>query len=142
NRSVFKGEEPLQQQLQPKLWTKPYILLIFANLFTFMSFQMLVPTLPPRAQDLGATRIEIGLVTTLFSVSAILCRPFIGFLRLSETRKKLALIGAFALFLVTVMYPLFQVVFIFLLFRFIHGAAWGWSTTTIGTSVSDLVPRS
>lgn len=103
---------------------------------------MLVPTLPPRAQDLGATGIEIGLVTTLFSVSAILCRPFIGFLLLSETRKKLALIGAFALFLVTVMYPLFQVVFIFLLFRFIHGAAWGWSTTTIGTSVSDLVPRS
>lgn len=132
----------LRQQPQPKLWTKSFIFLILANLFTFMSFQMTIPILPPRVQDLGGVGIEIGLVTTLFSVSAILCRPFIGFILLSQTRKKLAIGGSLALLLTTAAYPLLHVVTILLLFRFIHGAAWGWSSTTNGTSASDLVPRS
>ena len=124
------------------LWTKSFIMLMVGNLFVFMSFQMLIPTLPPYIQSLGASGLEIGLVTSLFSIGAILIRPFIGFMLEYKTRKPLVLIGVVLLLLITVIYPLSQVVVIFLLFRFVHGLAWGWSTTVNGTAAVDVVPNS
>lgn len=124
------------------LWTKSFIMLMVGNLFVFMSFQMLIPTLPPYIKSLGASGLEIGLVTTLFSIGAVLSRPFIGFMLEYKARKPLVLIGALALLLITIIYPLSQVVVIFLLFRFVHGLAWGWSTTVNGTAAVDVVPNS
>jgi predicted MFS family arabinose efflux permease len=124
------------------LWTKSFIMLMIGNLFVFMSFQMLIPTLPPYIKSLGASGLEIGLVTTLFSVGAVLSRPFIGFMLEYKTRKPLVLIGAAALLLITFIYPISQIVVIFLLFRFVHGLAWGWSTTVNGTAAVDVVPNS
>nr|WP_262370903.1 MFS transporter [Rossellomorea vietnamensis] len=117
-------------------------MLMVGNLFVFMSFQMLIPTLPPYIKSLGASGLEIGLVTTLFSIGAVLSRPFIGFMLEYKTRKPLVLIGALSLLLITIIYPLSQIVVIFLLFRFVHGLAWGWSTTVNGTAAVDVVPNS
>ena len=113
-----------------------------ANLFIFMSFQMLIPTLPPYIKSIGASGTEIGLVTALFSIGAVLSRPFIGFMLEYRTRKPLVLIGALMLLLITFLYPLSQVVIIFLAFRLLHGLAWGWSTTVNGTAAVDVVPNS
>lgn len=124
------------------LWTKSFIMLMIGNLFVFMSFQMLIPTLPPYIKSIGASGIEIGLVTTLFSIGAVLSRPFIGFLLQYKTRKNLVLIGAISLLLITMFYPLSQIIVIFLLFRLVHGLAWGWSTTVNGTAAVDIVPNS
>lgn len=115
---------------------------MIGNLFVFMSFQMLIPTLPPYIKSIGASGIEIGLVTTLFSIGAVLSRPFIGFLLQYKTRKNLVLIGAISLLLITMFYPLSQIIVIFLLFRLVHGLAWGWSTTVNGTAAVDIVPNS
>lgn len=128
--------------MKETLWTKSFIMLMVGNLFVFMSFQMLIPTLPPYIKSLGASGLEIGLVTTLFSVGAVLSRPFIGYMLEYKTRKPLVLIGALSLLLITVIYPLSQIVVIFLLFRFVHGLAWGWSTTVNGTAAVDVVPNS
>lgn len=129
-------------QKKEVLWTKSFIMLMVGNLFVFMSFQMLIPTLPPYIKSLGASGLEIGLVTALFSIGAVLSRPFIGYMLEYRARKPLVLIGAVALLAVTVIYPLSQVVVIFLVFRFIHGLAWGWSTTVNGTAAVDVIPRS
>ncbi|MCM3573577.1 MFS transporter [Mesobacillus subterraneus] len=112
------------------------------NLFIFMSFQMLIPTLPPYIKSIGASGTEIGLVTALFSIGAVLSRPFIGFMLEYKARGPLVLIGAVLLLLITFLYPLSQVVVIFLAIRLIHGLAWGWSTTVNGTAAVDLVPNS
>ncbi|WP_175989581.1 MFS transporter [Bacillus sp. Marseille-Q1617] len=117
-------------------------MLMVGNLFVFMSFQMLIPTLPPYIKSLGASGLEIGLVTTLFSIGAVLSRPFIGFMLEYKDRKPLVIIGVVSLLLVTVIYPLSSIVVIFLLFRFVHGLAWGWSTTVNGTAAVDVVPKS
>ena len=129
-------------QKKEVLWTKSFIMLMVGNLFVFMSFQMLIPTLPPYIKSLGASGLEIGLVTALFSIGAVLSRPFIGYMLEYRARKPLVLIGALALLAVTVIYPLSQIVVIFLMFRFVHGLAWGWSTTVNGTAAVDVIPRS
>ncbi|WP_415817258.1 MFS transporter [Mesobacillus thioparans] len=112
------------------------------NLFVFMSFQMLIPTLPPYIKSIGANGTEIGLVTALFSIGAVLSRPFIGFMLEYKHRRPLVLIGAVMLLLITFLYPLSQVVIIFLAFRLLHGLAWGWSTTVNGTAAVDVIPNS
>ncbi|MEH6986555.1 MFS transporter [Cytobacillus firmus] len=132
----------LEKAAKETLWTKSFIMLMVGNLFIFMSFQMLIPTLPPYIKSIGATGLEIGLVTALFSIGAVLSRPFIGFMLEYKARKQLVLIGAAALLAITIIYPLSSVVMIFLLFRFIHGLAWGWSTTVNGTAAVDVVPNS
>jgi predicted MFS family arabinose efflux permease len=124
------------------LWTKSFIMLMLGNLFVFMSFTMLIPTLPPYIKSIGATGLEIGLVTTLFSIGAVMSRPFIGFLLEYKARKPLVLIGAVLLLAITLIYPISQVVVIFLLFRFAHGLVWGWSTTVNGTAAVDIIPNS
>ncbi|WP_285879817.1 MFS transporter [Neobacillus mesonae] len=117
-------------------------MLMVGNLFVFMSFQMLLPILPPYIQSLGASGIEIGLVTALFSIGAVLSRPFIGFMLEYRKRKAMVLIGAAMLLFITVLYPISQIIVIFLLFRFLHGLAWGWSTTVNGTAAADTIPNS
>lgn len=125
-----------------RLWTKSFIMLMMGNLFVFMSFQMLIPTFPPYIKSIGASGLEIGLVTALFSIGAVMIRPFIGFMLEYKARKPLVLIGAILLFLITFIYPMSQLVMIFLFFRFLHGLAWGWSTTVNGTAAVDIVPNS
>ncbi|MDX8365271.1 MFS transporter [Cytobacillus sp. IB215665] len=130
----MKAKEPL--------WTKSYIMLMLGNLFVFMSFQMLIPTLPPYIKSIGASGLEIGLVTALFSIGAVLSRPFIGYMLEYKERKSLVIIGVISLLIVTLLYPVSQLVVLFLVFRFLHGLAWGWSTTVNGTVASDIVPSS
>lgn len=134
----MKNESEL---IRSKLWTKSFTLLVLANLFVFMSFQMLIPTLPPYVKALGASGFEIGMVTMVFSIGAVLIRPFIGYLLEFSQRRWLILIGAIGLLGVTILYPLTQIVFVLLLFRFIHGFMWGWSSTVNGTAAVDLVPN-
>lgn len=124
------------------LWTKSFTMLIIANLFVFMSFQMLFPVSPAYLKSLGASGFEIGLVTALFSAGAIIIRPFIGYLLEFKARRALILIGSAALLLTTILYPLTQLVMIFLIFRLMHGLAWGWSSTVNGTAAVDIVPSS
>ncbi len=129
-------------QTKEPLWTSSFIKLMVGNLFVFMSFQMLIPTLPPYIKSIGANGTEIGLVTALFSIGAVLSRPFIGFMLEYKHRRPLVLIGAVMLLLITFLYPLSQVVIIFLAVRLLHGLAWGWSTTVNGTAAVDVIPNS
>lgn len=103
---------------------------------------MLIPTLPPYIKSIGASGLEIGLVTALFSVGAVLIRPFIGYMLEYKHRKPLVLIGAVILLVITILYPISRIVMIFLLIRFVHGLAWGWSTTVNGTAAVDVIPFS
>ncbi|GIN84238.1 hypothetical protein J6TS2_06240 [Heyndrickxia sporothermodurans] len=123
------------------LWTKSFTLLVIANLFVFMGFQMLIPTIPPYIQSLGASGFEIGLATSLFSIGAVIIRPFIGYFLEYKERRALVIIGAVGLLLFTVVYPISQLVFIFLFIRLLHGIGWGWSTTVNGTAAVDIVPN-
>jgi predicted MFS family arabinose efflux permease len=118
------------------------MMLMFGNLFVFMSFQMLLPTLPPYIKSIGATGMEIGLVTALFSAGAVLIRPFIGYMLEYKHRKSLVLIGAVILLAITILYPISRIVMVFLFIRFVHGLAWGWSTTVNGTAAVDVIPFS
>ena len=56
-------------------------------------------------------------------------------------RKRLALFASTALLIITLVYPIFSVVWFFLFFRFLHDLAWGISTTTNSTLVVDAIQK-
>jgi predicted MFS family arabinose efflux permease len=96
--------------------------------------------MPAQAKAIGASDVQIGLVTTLFAISAIIARPFIGFILESSSRKWLVVFGAVALLILTITYSLSSIIIYFLAIRFIHGIVWGLSTTVNGTVAVEQVP--
>lgn len=82
-----------------------------------------------------------GLIITLFSISAMLARPFSG--KLSDTigRKKVMVIGILIGGLVTLLYPLFGIVSIFLFLRFMHGFSAGFAPTGATALITDVLPQ-
>ncbi|WP_312111514.1 MFS transporter [Brevibacillus reuszeri] len=80
------------------------------------------------------------LVISLFTVSALLVRPFTGKALDTIGRKPVLLLGL-AIFLLAVSGYYWMVsVALVLAIRFIHGIGWGIVTTTYGTIASDIIP--
>ncbi|WP_017755487.1 MFS transporter [Calidifontibacillus oryziterrae] len=125
-----------------KLWTKDFIILSLSNLFLFFGFQMLLPTLPIYVKELGGRDTTVGLVIGIFTISALLIRPFSGAFLDTFGRKLFLLIGLLICLIAIGTYVLATTVFLLLLIRIIHGFGWGVSTTTFGTVASDIIPAS
>ncbi|MFJ7953745.1 MFS transporter [Lysinibacillus sp. NPDC096418] len=123
------------------LFSKSFFLLFVSNFFIFIGFEMIIPILPAHLASLGASTLQIGLVTSLFTLGAVIIRPFVGYYLINGQRKILALFASSALLIITLFYPIVSYVWIFLLFRFLHGLVWGVSTTTNSTLVVDVIPK-
>ncbi|WP_408007960.1 hypothetical protein ACJROX_25185 [Pseudalkalibacillus sp. A8] len=63
---------------ETSLWTNDFILTSLSNLFLFFSYHMLTPTLPVYVVKMGGDKFEAGLVIGLFTITALLIRPFAG----------------------------------------------------------------
>lgn len=61
-----------------KIWTKDFILICLANFFIFLGFQMTLPTVPLFVEHLGGSEQSIGIITGIFTFSALLLRPYVG----------------------------------------------------------------
>lgn len=102
---------------------------------------MLLPILPAYLLSMNASSIQVGLMTTLFTLGAVLIRPFVGYYLIDNQRKSLAIIASAALMIITMLYPFLHIIWLLLLLRLFHGAAWGVSTTANSTIVVDLIPK-
>lgn len=122
------------------LWTKEFVILALSNFMLFVAFQMLIPTLPVYITDKGGDQLAVGLVVSLFTVSALLVRPFTG-KALDTMGRRPVLLSGLAIFLLAVFgYYWMASVALVLALRFVHGIGWGIVTTTYGTIVSDIIP--
>ena len=110
-----------------KLWTKDFLGTCFSSLFLFLTFYMLMTTLPVYVIDgLKGKPEEIGLVATVFLISSVLCRPFTGKWLDDLGRKKILFISLSLFLAATVMYFGAQSLFLLLALRFLHGIGSVW----------------
>jgi MFS family permease len=127
--------------LPDKLWTPNYILLTVGSFFLSLSFYLLIPTLPVfLTEALGAPKSYVGWIIATFTLAALLVRPFAGFAIDTWGRKLFLLISVFLFALLFAVHAYIQVFAGFLLIRFLHGLAWGISTTTNSTLAIDIIP--
>ncbi|GIP32043.1 MFS transporter [Paenibacillus sp. J2TS4] len=124
-----------------RIFNKSFLFLFISNFLVFIGFEMLLPILPAYLLSMNASSIQVGLVTTLFTIGAVLIRPFAGYYLIDNQRKGLAIIASAALMIITFLYPFLNIIWLFLLLRLFHGAAWGVSTTANSTIVVDLIPK-
>ncbi|MFJ7685042.1 MFS transporter [Peribacillus butanolivorans] len=124
-----------------RIFNKSFLFLFISNFLVFIGFEMLLPILPAYLLSMNASSIQVGLVTSLFTIGAVLIRPFVGYYLIDNQRKSLAISASAALVIITMLYPFLNIIWLFLLLRLFHGAAWGVSTTANSTIVVDLIPK-
>ncbi|MBO1581319.1 MFS transporter [Bacillus sp. XF8] len=124
-----------------KIFNRSFICLFLSNFFVFIGFEMVLPILPAYLISVNANSIQVGLVTTLFTIGAVCIRPLIGYYLIDKKGKSLAIGASVALMIVTLIYPFLNVVWLFLLIRIFHGVAWGVSTTANSTMAVELIPK-
>ncbi len=125
-----------------KIWTKDFILIVCANFFIFLGFQMTLPTIPLFVEKLGGNDQLIGFVVGIFTISALLLRPFSGNWLETKGRGFVYLTGLIIFVLSVGSYGFFTSITMLFFIRVIQGAGWGFSTTASGTIATDLIPPS
>lgn len=128
-------------QSRTRIWTKDFLMIVIANLFIFLAFQMTIPTLPLYVREIGASERFIGLVVGIFTFSALLVRPKAGQWIDSKGRAPVFLIGLVILALSIYSLAVSFTILVLLVVRIVQGVGWGLSNTASGTVASDLVPR-
>jgi MFS family permease len=124
-----------------KLWTRPFIQLTISMFFLFTGFYLLLPTLPLFIKQLGGNESQIGLIVGIFTISAVIFRPIIGGLLDRYGRKPFMVWGVLLFVLSVGSYHWVSGILLLIGLRLLHGMSWALSTTSVGTSVTDLIPR-
>lgn len=125
---------------QGSLWTRDFVLICLSNLTIFLGLQVLLPTLPIYVEFLGGDEAMAGLVIGVFTISAVLIRPFVGMALDVYGRKIIYLSGLLLFLLSSLAYNWAPTVIMLLAIRFIQGFGWGAASTSGGTIASDIIP--
>ncbi|MDT8717599.1 MFS transporter [Clostridium sp. 19966] len=128
------------ENTKENLWSKSYIFILLANLFIYLSFYLLVPTLPTYAKQTGGSAIEASLVVSIFSITALSFRFLVGKASRKFGHVRVILMAAAVLALTTFSYIFIPIIGIILV-RIIQGAGWGMASTTVASLVSEIVPE-
>jgi predicted MFS family arabinose efflux permease len=125
---------------QPVLWTRDFILVFMSNLLLFFSFYLLIPVLPfYLMRNLGTSGSVAGIVLSLYTLSALLIRPFSGFMVDMFKRKPLYLICYGLFCAIFAGYVVATTLVLFVVLRILHGFAFGISTVSGSTVAVDLM---
>lgn len=128
---------------KPKLWTKDFINISLSNFFLFLTFYILLVTLPIFAlQEFNSNASQAGLMTTVFLFSAIVSRPLAGQMLERGSNKKVLLTALIIFAAASLLYFFPKTVVGFLVIRLLHGVGFGMATTAVGAIVADLIPNS
>jgi len=128
---------------QDKLWNRNYCKVMAANFTLFFAFYVLTPLLPLYlSEHFGATKDVIGLVLSGYTITALLVRPFSGFVVDTFPRKTVLMVcfSAFAIFFAG--YLAASSLLLFTIVRTLHGGPFGALTVANSTVAIDVLPSS
>ena len=126
-----------------QLWNKNYCKVMAANFSLFFAFYVLTPLLPLYlSEHFGATKDVIGLVLSGYTVTALVMRPFSGFMVDSFPRKTVLMVSFVAFSIFFAGYLAASSLLLFTIVRTLHGAPFGALTVANSTVAIDVLPSS
>ena len=128
---------------QDKLWNRNYCKVMAANFALFFAFYVLTPLLPLYlSEHFGATKDVIGLVLSGYTITALVVRPFSGYVVDTFPRKTVLMVcfSAFAIFFAG--YLAASSLLLFTIVRTLHGGPFGALTVANSTVAIDVLPSS
>jgi MFS family permease len=117
---------------------RQFWLLCISSALFFGSFNMMIPELPSYLESLGGGEYK-GLIISLFTVTALISRPFSGKLTDTIGRIPVMIFGAAIGVIAAVLYPIMATVSGFFVLRLFHGLSTGFKPTATAAFVSDVV---
>lgn len=100
---------------------------------------MIIPELPEYLTQLGGADYK-GLIISLFTITAMISRPFSGKLADTIGRVPVMIFGAVVCLICSLLYPVVSSLFAFFLLRFVHGFSTGFTPTGNTAYLSDIIP--
>lgn len=136
----------MNQQPLEKLWTPDFVKIILINFFVFLNHLMIVATFPFFVSWLGYSETTSGLCAVGFSLVAVICRPFVGWMLDNGKRKKILFVGIVGMGLMPMGYLLVYTaassIALALICRMMHGLSLACSNTSTSTITTDILPKS
>ena len=126
-----------------RLWNTNYCRVMIANFSLFFAFYLLTPLLPLYlVERFEATKDIVGLVLSGYTLTALMARPFSGFLVDSFPRKRVLMVCFFFFFIFFGGYLGASSLLLFTIVRTLHGAPFGALTVANSTVAIDVLPSS
>ena len=126
-----------------RLWNRNYWKVMTANFTMSFAFYLLTPLLPLYlSETFGSTKDMIGLVLSGYTLTALLVRPFSGFIVDSFPRKRVLMVCLLLYFVSFGGYLLASSLLLFAIVRTLHGGPFGASTVANSTMAIDVLPSS
>ncbi len=124
-----------------RLWNANYVRAWSANFMLNFSFMILTPLLPLYlSEQFHANKDQIGLVLSGYTLTALLVRPFSGYI-VDSFPRKMVLLVCYALFAVLFGgYLVAGSLLLFAVVRTLHGAPMGATTVSNSTVAIDVLP--
>ena len=131
----------MQKQVPEKLWNGKFIFSCLANFFAFTTMYYLMATIPLyTTQVLSGNRSDVGVLFALFAIAGVLARPVAGYIVDASGRMKVAWGSLLLLFFAVFAYQWAAGLAALFVLRFVHGIFWGFSTTSLATVATDVIP--
>lgn len=129
--------------VKDRLVTSSYCLILAANFLLYFAFYLILPILPFYLTEIFHTgSAAIGVILSCYTVASLCIRPFSGYLLDTLARKPLYLVAYFVFVSIFAGYMLAGVLSLFVMFRVLHGLAFGMVTVAGNTIVIDITPSS
>lgn len=127
--------------MEAKLWNRNFVLSCIGNFLMFFSFYLLVPILPIYLDEVfSASKSAIGAILSLYALTALIIRPFSGYIVDNFPRKKVLLVCYFGFFILFAGYILAGTLLLFTIVRSLHGFTFGAVSVSNNTMAIDVMP--
>lgn len=123
-----------------KLLNKSFLLLILVSLITSLGFSMISTLISPYATSMGSELTAAGVISGVFSITALVFRPIGGYVTDIYNKKKLCVITTIAASVFMLGYAFSGGVFALVVMRILHGATFGISGTANLTLATEFIP--
>ena len=134
-----------EKKLKPQcsvtsLLNRNFLLLMLCSTLSAVAFQMVIPTLPKYAVSLGISLSQAGILSGMFSLTALVVRPFSGALADRLNQKYLILFATFLMASGTFGLSISSSLPMLMLFRIIQGIGFAINGTTCIALATNFMP--
>ena len=124
-----------------EIFTRDFVVLATINLALFFGFQMVTIGMPVYVAQLGADSFTVGLITSIFTITATLVRVFAGAILDTFGRIGTLVSGITIMVCMVVSYAIFPIIGVIIGLRVVHGLGWGLGSTATSTIAADIIPK-
>ena len=127
--------------LNNRLLNRTYLILTLVNLITAFGFSMIATIVSSYAVSLGAGLTMAGTLAGIFSLSALVIRPFSGIALDILSKRNMCVFSTVMICVSFFGYAFAQNIPVMLFFRVLHGLSFGISSTAVMALVSEYIPK-